>query len=348
MAEPISILELKQEDGSIIELPVMQGDTPEVLSNVLKKNGYDPSKYSNEITQALGGGGGNEDLANADTNPLTPVYKEKDKPADNTSAQYIKQIQDYARSLPFGSKEQKKAYDVLTKELAASKGTTQKSGGTPPKFTSGDREDISNFRNVLSLLPQLLELKNSGFGGKGIDTGPIVGGGIPKPFGGGEVWNFVPSGASEWFNKTFGEDDNVENASDRAKLRQIEKLLFNPVKKEISGTAVSNQERFADLLPMLPSETDNDQAFFNKGFKSYTTTLNKLKTMLDTAQKSGIDISEYKDIMNLDSEKELESLMKKLSQNPEGSFATELPNTFKKYSTKELKKMSDEELLNSL
>lgn len=330
MAEPISILELQQEDGSIIELPVMQGDTPEVLSNVLKKNGYDPSKYSNEITQALGGGGGNEDLVDANINPLTPVYKEKDKPSGQSN-EYIKKVQDYARSLPFGSKEQKKAYDVLTKELTASKGTTQKSGGTPPKFTSGDREDISNFRNVLNLLPQLLETKNSGFGGKGIDTGPIVGGGIPKPFGGGEVWNFVPAGASEWFNKTFGGEDNVENASDRAKLRQLEKLLFNPVKKEISGTAVSNQERFADLLPMLPSETDNDQAFFNKGFKSYTTTLDKLKTMLDTAQKSGIDISEYKDIMNLDPQKELENLMKQLSQNQKGSFARELPDTFKKF-----------------
>jgi hypothetical protein len=50
MAE--KILELQIGD-QIIQVPVKPDDTPEALSKVLSDNGFDPSKYTNEINSAL-------------------------------------------------------------------------------------------------------------------------------------------------------------------------------------------------------------------------------------------------------------------------------------------------------
>jgi hypothetical protein len=194
-------------------------------------------------------------------------------------------------------------------------------------LSTGEVNDLNTLRDAMDILPKLLELKNSGFKGEGIDTGPIVGSKIPFT-----NVNLYPSGVSEFFSKNeYGED-----ASDRADLRQLEKLLFNPTKKDISGTAASDQERFTDLLPMVPSESDNDQAFFTKGLQLGDATIEKIHNILDTAKRSGKDVRQFEDMLNLSPEEFKTKLIEKMSKNEKGSFVRELPDTAKPFLQKKL------------
>ena len=203
-------------------------------------------------------------------------------------------------------------------------------------FTAGELENVNALKRIIANTSNLLNKKNSGFSGRGINTGPIIGGQLGDliPILDVKGPSILPDFISEAFNKeTAQTNEQFEDASARSELKQLEKLLFNPIKKDISGTAVSDAERFVDLEPLIPTIKTDDQAFFNKGFQTIGGATEKLKTILETASKSGIDISEFSNELSTDPALVVEELQKQLSQFPEGSFAEEFPSTFKKFSS---------------
>ena len=242
--------------------------------------------------------------------------------------QRLQEMKAYLDSSDPTSKEYKKIADAFKTELEIhNKMNPTIKEATAKLLPSPALDDIITLKDTLSNNEKLLELKNSGFGGTGIDTGPFVGGTIPIPFSDNDP-KIVPSVVSEFISKMMGQG---ENSSDRALLRQLEKQLFNPKKKEISGTAASDTERFTDLLPLIPNESENDQAFFKKGLQLQKATQQKLLDIVKTAGDAGYDVSGFSDLQRSSPEDALNSLVAKLSQNKEGSFAREMPDTVKSF-----------------
>lgn len=314
---PTASQRLSQMLGQPVEINLKEGETLEQAEErVISEN---PSEF---------GGSDNEDLV--------------DGAAGYKPSAYVNALFEEAQRFPVGSVQRNRAEQIINAQV----NREIKMNPTPkPKALSelprGEREDLNALRDILKILPEYAEKKNSGFGGEGIDTGPIAGGSLgqylPSWLMSEQSGKFIPSGVSEWWNS-----DKGEGADDRSELRQLEKLLFNPIKKDISGTAVSDQERFVDLMPSIPSEADNDKAFFSKTAQSMTQAAEKIKTILDTAKRSGVDVSGFEEFLNMDSGRLVEDLNRKLSQNPRGSFAREFPDKFKKMSSQNKQPQNDE------
>lgn len=239
----------------------------------------------------------------------------------------ITNLKNYASQFDPTSKEYQKAMGAYEAERDDYLKLNPTAKASPIAQT--DINDINTLKDALYNNSQLLEKKNSGFGGEGIDTGPIVGAKIPfsnlVSEGGISVY---PAGVSEFINKLIGQG---ENSSDRAVLRQLEKQLFNPKKKQISGTAASDSERFTDLLPLVPNESENDQTFFKKGLQLQKASQQKLLDIIKTAEEAGHDVSGFSELRNISSDDAVNKLIENLSQNQNGSFARELPDTAKSY-----------------
>lgn len=167
---------------------------------------------------------------------------------------------------------------------------------------------LQGSREALELLGKYVEKKNSGFGGKGIDTGAIIGGTWPWP--GDDDPYILPSGVSEWVNSQLGEG---ENATDRATLRQL-------LKKASTGFVGLGRE---DLIGIVPQESDNDMGFFSKVFGYQDYLIMSAKNVIDTAKRLGIDTSEFSDLENMDAEKMAHELRQALSKNKRGSYVRE-------------------------
>lgn len=235
-------------------------------------------------------------------------------------------------------KAMKMAKDAITLYNSANPIAKQTAAKELPSTMQGD---INFLKDVLSNNEKVVALKNNGFNGEGIDTGPLVGGGIPIPFTDKEI-PFYPAGLSEFYNKKKGYG---ESSSDRALLRQEEKQLFNPKKKQVSGTASSDSERFVDLLPMVPNESDNDQAFFKKSLQLQDATQKHLLEILQTAQQSGQDVSGFSDVLNTQPEDAVNRILEKLTQKPGSQFFRELPDTAASFLSKKLKNPGAEDVI---
>ncbi len=315
------ILELTDKQGRVLEIPITGAPTKDLIMKTLQHNGIDPNEYAADIDMALGASPDPKEVNYDDMVSVssTPKPKQVDPRVGELAAG--------ALNFPAGSTDR-------SREIGVAKNAEDILGiEKPAKLSAAQQDDINALKDILKNIKPLLEKKNSGLGGEGIDTGPLVGGGVTLPeWMGGAEFNFVPAGVSEWLNKgNLGVSDKGEAAGDRAVLRQLEKILFNPQKKDISGTAASDQERFKDLMPLIPSEGDNDQAFFSKGFTSIDRTIAKMKSIIETAKSSGMDVSGLEPLMNMDANAIIEQLQKELSQNPNGSFAREFPETVKKF-----------------
>lgn len=262
-----------------------------------------PNVDTSALQKGLGGGHdfGSEMAQGVSLPPEITSLKESAQQLDPTSKEYKKFMDAYVRER-----------DDYFKLNSIDKPKTK-------AMPSTTLDDINTLKDSLINNALLLEKKNSGFGGEGIDTGPII--------------SKIPSGISEFSNKFMGYG---ESSSDRAALRQLEKQLFNPKKKEISGTAASDMERFTDLLPLVPNESENDQAFFNKGMQLQKASQQKLLDILKTAEDAGYDVSRFGDLRNVSPDDAVNSLLETLTKNPRGSFAEEFPDTMNSFLAKKL------------
>lgn len=101
---------------------------------------------------------------------------------------------------------------------------------------------------ALAALYKLVELKTKGFGGQGIDTGPVA--------------QYYPDTLSAFAAQLEGVPP--EQRADRAKLRQQELFFMNPERKDITGAQASVQELMKFIYPMIPRESDNDDVWAGK------------------------------------------------------------------------------------
>ncbi len=241
--------------------------------------------------------------------------------------------------------------DEVNKRLNAAKKLQELSGMDKVSelrpLASSDAENISSFLEQQKILSDMIELKNSGFGGKGIDTGPLVGGSIP-----GLGLKAVPDFLSSFLAGRNNVPEGTE--SDRARLRKMELSLLNPIRKRVTGAGASEGELSKYISPTVPSESDNDKEFFQKGFDSLKENQMQLNSILSSLEKSGYDVSGFKDEVVQPDDK-LNSLLERLASNSKGSYAQEFPEAAQSFLSKKLKKqplennnyekLSDEELL---
>lgn len=293
-----------------------------------------------EHPQDFGGGGGNEDLVGE----IKPDAKQINPLVADTAQK--------ALNFPSGSIQK-------SRELTAAKSLEDILGTEAPKklLSSVTAEDLANAIEGQKQLKKAILLKSQGFNRKGIDTGPLVGGKIPFT-----DQTFLPMGLNEWYNKNLG--DEGEASADRSVLSQALLNVLNPQRKAITGASATTGELQDYIFPTLPNMSDNDIAFYKKAIESYKGSQEKLRNIFDTLQRSGSgDVSGFKDIYKKSGDDVLNELLDELTQgyqldekgNIKGisdyDIGAILPDTTKEYLKKkkpDFKKMSDEELLNSL
>ncbi len=111
---------------------------------------------------------------------------------------------------------------------------------------------LASQEEAMKKLQRLIELKTKGFGGKGIDTGPIAG--------------RIPEAASALAADLEGLP--LESQGDRAQLNQLTLHLLNPIRKETTGSGAAVSELKDYILPTLPTPKDNDPVWLNRAFQS--------------------------------------------------------------------------------
>ena len=101
---------------------------------------------------------------------------------------------------------------------------------------------------AMNKLKMLIQLKTKGFGGQGIDTGPLAG--------------RVPENVSAWASEKEGLPP--EDQGDRGRLNQETLWFTNPIRKEVTGAQAAVQELKKFIQPMVPQPTDNDNVWLSK------------------------------------------------------------------------------------
>jgi hypothetical protein len=145
MAEPV-ILQLETEQG-IVELPVLEGDTMESLSEALRKNNFDPSKFQNELGQALSGdfGDGLGDSADAEAQFRTQRLAEIDDELDFLREQA-------------SSTSNKNTLNILGKKIDILE--TEKKGFQAPTKSKAQAKQEGLEGVINALLPQFARLQD--------------------------------------------------------------------------------------------------------------------------------------------------------------------------------------------
>lgn len=251
--------------------------------------------------------------------------------------QEVLAIKEYAGGLPLGSKEQKEAlkmYEAARDDYLKLNPAPKTKSDTG--FTSSDIEDLATMKEAKSNLMDLLEFKNSAFGGKGINTGPIIGGRFPLPFTDNEP-NLYPSSVSEFVNKIAGEK---ENSGDRGEFRRRILSFLNPTRKEVTGAGAATNEITTYIAPTAPQESDDDTTFFKKGLSTLPEIQRRIIKRLETAKQAGRDVSGFQDELNTSPDAVVDQLLETLTKNPNGSFAKEFPEKTKSFLERKLKQQS--------
>ncbi len=264
------------------------------------------------------------------------LVDQPDAPKEFVPSDYLRQLENQKITTNPTSKNYGNllsAYEKRKEEEMQAQGivdSTKVKTATPPKFSDKMMEKIQSIMSAQGSLKKLAELKNSGFGGQGIDTGPVVGGGFEIPFTDTRI-PFVPAGVSEWLNSgVLGlTEDLGENAGDRGLLRQNVLDLANPVRKITTGASAATSELDKYIMPGVPNESDNDKTFFKKTLNSAAKSQQDLIDILTTLQKSGVDVSKFQEQLNISPESVVSDLMQSLAKNKNGSFNAEFPDGIK-------------------
>lgn len=325
-------LVLKYGDKEVV-VPIKPNDTSETLSQVLQKNGFDPSNYSKEISDALSQASGPDNQIKNFSDSMTD---EGIKIPDN-----ISQLKNMASTLDPTSKEYKNLMDAYQAErddfLKLNPTLNTKALKTLP---AGAISDIQGYLNQQSALKNLLKLKSTGFSGTGVDTGPLVGGAIPIPFSEREI-PLTPASISQFASSLSG--DNEESA-DRSRLRRSILSFGNPVRKEVTGAGASVPELQEFIFPSIPTESDQDLAFYQKGLDAAKESQQKLVNTLKALENAKYDVSGFKGSMDIAPEDFVDQVIETISQRddkaPLGSFSfpETMSDTYKSFLQRKLQK----------
>lgn len=150
-------------------------------------------------------------------------------------------------------------------------------------------KEYAGAETTLERLERMAQLKNQGFGGKGVDTGPIVGMRTPEWAGGLRSY---PDWASSWVNK-----DKGANASDRARLRQTIVQATNPIRKDTTGASAAMSEIEQWIAPMVPQDSDNDEDFNAKLQEAADATIKKYDITSRTLGQTGFRAPPTEELM---------------------------------------------------
>src|SRR3990167_1474792 len=188
---------------------------------------------------------------------------------------------------------------------------------TPKDLPSDELEKILQVQKVQDRLKDLIKFKSTGFGGKGIDTGPLVGGKIPLPFTDADP-NIVPASASQFFSELAGND---EGSADRGLLRQKIVSVLGPKQKEQTGAQAALRELLELIYPQVPREGDQDKLFYEKAFEGITRGQQDLQNRIAGLRSSNIDVSGLRDIEGKNPDDVINGIIQELSTGPQGEFS---------------------------
>ncbi len=307
-------------NGKTLSMEIPEDADLNTVNTALQQAGVDPSGFQEAIQGALGSVSDDDLVQGPDPKKLAPAVQSELEGAEQ---------------FPVGSTERGRALESAKKiEDLLGAGELKKLA------TSITAEDIANIVDKQKRLKDMIDFKSRGFGGKGIDTGQVMGGGIPLPFTDAEI-PFVPSGVNETYNQLMGEG---ENAADRTELRRKQLGILNPERKEVTGASAALQELMQFIFPTLPNESDNDLGFYQKGMGTLKESQSKLQGLLDVIERSGsADVTGFKDIRSKTPDQVIEELLKQVTQglslDDEGNvhgageygFGSLLPDTTKTY-----------------
>lgn len=134
------------------------------------------------------------------------------------------------------------------------------------------QKDIEDYLNMFNALKNAIELKNNGFGGKGVDTGPIA--------------QYYPDTLSDLVAKMQGVAP--EHQADRALLQQALKKILLPVRHSVTGSQFGQQET-KEYESLLPKMGDNDNVFLNKAFQVGVDGANEFDNLINQLKQSGYE-----------------------------------------------------------
>lgn len=347
---PKIISSITLKDGGIYDI------TSDMTTDSIAKDfidaGYDPSEYTSQITSPFKSQSGSIPDQMGDNSDLidTPQMK----PDAKTLNPVVQNIISEAEGFKPGTVQRSRV-------LGDAKTLEDLLGIEPSKklLAGVNADDIGAIVQAQDQLKNLLDFKSKGFKGQGIDTGQIMGGAIPLPFTDAEI-PIVPANISEFYNQNF--EDMGEASADRGEFRRKLLGVLNPVRKEVTGAAAPLAEILKFIFPTLPTESDNDLGFYQKGMGSLKESQARLQTLLDSIERGGAaDVSGFKDIRNKNPDQLIEEFMDQItsglsldgSGNVQGAgeygFGSLMPDTTKAHLLKkDPSKMSDEDLLKSL
>lgn len=193
-----------------------------------------------------------------------------------------------ALGFPSGSQER-------SKEMTVAKSLADVTGANTPKdLPSDELEKVLQIQKVQDRLKDLIKFKSSGFGGEGINTGPLIGGKASDlvPF-----WDSGPKVVPDWLSQYISESpklggrEDKAGSADRGLLRQKIVSILGPKQKEQTGAAAALRELLELIYPQLPLESDTDKLFFEKAFEGLTRGQEDLRNRISGYRSSNLDVS---------------------------------------------------------
>src|SRR3990167_11528201 len=173
-------------------------------------------------------------LPNGTTKDFATVEEARAYRATNFPSQF--QSPQQKRIDPRVASEANRAYEFPAGSNARTRqGTFAKTvaditgANTPKDLPTDELEKILQIQKVQDRLKDLIKFKSTGFGGKGINTGPFVGGKLFSPIGFDAGPQIVPASVSQFFSELVGDD---EGSADRGLLRQKIVSVLGPKQKE--------------------------------------------------------------------------------------------------------------------
>jgi hypothetical protein len=138
------------------------------------------------------------------------------------------------------------------------------------KTPTGLVDDLSASQDAMKKLTEVINLKKKGFGGKGVDTGPMM--------------QYMPNVISSFLAKMEGLPEQQQG--DRAGLDAALKWFSNPVRKGVTGAAAGDKELSKYIYPMLPGMGDNEPDFYSKILQAAKALSSQRGSMINTLQST--------------------------------------------------------------
>jgi hypothetical protein len=158
----------------------------------------------------------------------------------------------------------------MVKTIDDMTGTAVKQGRPDPKSI----ERIAAMHEGFNQLDHLATLKAKGFGGRGIDTGPIA--------------KRYPQTLSAFMAGLTGVPEKEQG--DRKKLEAATLWFLNPIRKEVTGAQAAIEELRKFLMPMIPTMGDNDANWKAAAMEAASQLANKYNTFTNTLESAGYKI----------------------------------------------------------